>query len=213
MFRICQAKTYLVLLLLFFPSKALCQLDNEKSIDPVIKSFLMPGWGQRELGYKDRSKLYNYIEIGILVTMFSSSKFSNEIKRNYIAYASEHAGTIEDGKDHEFWVDIGNYPSINDYNAEHLRNRESKDLYPQNDMWNWNWDSSNNRKYFETKRIQSDKLKLFTSFTSGALFLNHFISSIDALYLKRLSNHKKLSVKPYIQNRDLTIGYKIELTL
>ena len=100
MFCIYQAKTFLVLLLLFFPSKALSQLDNEKSIDPIIKSFLMPGWGQRELGYKDRSKLYNYVEVGIIITMFSSLKFSNEMKRNYIAYASEHAGIIEDGKDH-----------------------------------------------------------------------------------------------------------------
>ena len=113
----------------------------------------------------------------------------------------------------EFWVDIGNYNSINDYNNEHLRNREFGDLYPQNNKWSWNWNSEKNRTYFESKRIQSDKLKLFSSFTLGALFVNHFVSSIDALYLKRLMSQKNLSIKPYIQNNDLIIGYTFEFAL
>ena len=213
MFCFNQTKSFIVIFLLFFSSKTLGQLDTEKSIDPVIKSFLVPGWGQRDLGFKNRSKIYNYIEVGILLSIFSSSKFSNEIKRNYITYATEHAGIIADDKDREFWVDIGNYNSINDYNNEHLRNREFGDLYPQSKKWSWNWDSEKNRTYFESNRIQADKLKLFSSFTLGALFVNHFISSIDALYLKRLLSQKKMSIKPYILNDDLIIGYVFEFAL
>ena len=208
-----QNKTFIVIFFLFFSGKLICQPVNEKAIDPIIKSFLVPGWGQRELGYKERSKMYNYIEIGILLSMFSSTKYSNEIKRNYIAYATEHAGVISDGKDREFWVDIGNYNTLNEYNSEHLRNRETGELYPQTIEWRWSWDNSENRKYFESKRIQSDKLKLFSTFTFGALFLNHFISSIDALYLKRLSASSNFTIKPYIGNNDMIIGYKVEFSL
>ena len=208
-----QNKTFIVIFFLFFSGKLICQPVNEKAIDPIIKSFLVPGWGQRELGYKKRSKMYNYIEIGILLSMFSSTKYSNEIKRNYIAYATEHAGVISDGKDREFWVDIGNYNTLNEYNSEHLRNRETGELYPQTIEWRWSWDNSENRKYFESKRIQSDKLKLFSTFTFGALFLNHFISSIDALYLKRLSVSSNFTIKPYIGNNDMIIGYKVEFSL
>ena len=213
MFCFNQTKSFIVIFLLFFSSKTFGQLDTEKSIDPVIKSFLVPGWGQSDLGFKNRSKIFNYIEVGILLSIFSTSKFSNEIKRNYIAYASEHAGIIANDKDREFWVDIGNYNSINDYNNEHLRNREFGDLYPQNNKWSWNWDSEKNRTYFESNRIQADKLKLFSSFTLGALFVNHFISSIDALYLKRLLSQKKMSIKPYILNNDLIVGYAFEFAL
>ena len=213
MFCFNQTKSFIVIFLLFFSSKTFSQLDTEKSIDPVIKSFLVPGWGQSDLGFKNRSKIYNYVEVGILISFFSSSKLSNEIKRNYITYASEHAGIIANDKDREFWVDIGNYNSINDYNNEHLRNREFGDLYPQSNKWSWNWDSEKNRTYFESNRIQADKLKLFSSFTLGALFVNHFISSIDALYLKRLLSQKKMSIKPYILNNDLIIGYAFELAL
>ena len=213
MFCFNQTKSFIVIFLLFFTSKAFGQLDTEKSIDPVIKSFLVPGWGQSDLGFKNRSKIYNYVEVGILISFFSSSKLSNEIKRNYITYASEHAGIIANDKDREFWVDIGNYNSINDYNNEHLRNREFGDLYPQNNKWSWNWDSEKNRTYFESNRIQADKLKLFSSFTLGALFVNHFISSIDALYLKRLLSQKNMSIKPYILNNDLIVGYAFEFAL
>ena len=208
-----QNKTFIVIFFLFFSGKLICQPVNEKALDPIIKSFLVPGWGQSDLGYKERSKIYNYIEIGILLSMFSSTKYSNEIKRNYIAYATEHAGVISDGKDREFWVDIGNYNTLNEYNSEHLRNRDTGELYPQTVEWRWSWDNSENRKYFESKRIQSDKLKLFSTFTFGALFLNHFISSIDALYLKRLSASSNFTIKPYIGNNDMIIGYKVEFSL
>jgi len=208
-----QVKTSTVVILFFFTELMLCQPVNKNSLDPVIKSFLVPGWGQNELGYKSRSKKYIYVEVGILLSLYTSSKYSNEIKRNYIAYAAKHAGIVTTGKDREYWVDIGNFNTLNDYNSEHLRNREVGELYPQTQKWNWNWDTSKNRKYFESRRIQSDKMKLFSTFTIGGLFLNHFVSSIDALYLKRLSTSKSFSIKPYIVNKDMLVGYKFELKL
>ena len=208
-----QVKTSTVVILFFFTELMICQPVNKNSLDPVIKSFLVPGWGQNELGYKSRSKKYIYVEVGILLSLYTSSKYSNEIKRNYIAYAAKHAGVVTNGKDREYWVDIGNFNTLNDYNSEHLRNREVGELYPQTQKWNWNWDTSKNRKYFESRRIQSDKMKLFSTFAIGGLFLNHFVSSIDALYLKRLSTSKSFSIKPYIVKKDMLVGYKFELKL
>ena len=208
-----QVKTSTVVILFFFTELMICQPVNKNSLDPVIKSFLVPGWGQNELGYKSRSKKYIYVEVGILLSLYTSSKYSNEIKRNYIAYAAKHAGIVTNGKDREYWVDIGNFNTLNDYNSEHLRNREVGELYPQTQKWNWNWDTSKNRKYFESRRIQSDKMKLFSTFAIGGLFLNHFVSSIDALYLKRLSTSKSFSIKPYIVKKDMLVGYKFELKL
>ena len=208
-----QVKTSTVVILFFFTELMICQPVNKNSFDPVIKSFLVPGWGQNELGYKSRSKKYIYVEVGILLSLYTSSKYSNEIKRNYIAYAAKHAGIVTNGKDREYWVDIGNFNTLNDYNSEHLRNREVGELYPQTQKWNWNWDTSKNRKYFESRRIQSDKMKLFSTFAIGGLFLNHFVSSIDALYLKRLSTSKSFSIKPYVVKKDILVGYKFELKL
>jgi hypothetical protein len=122
-----QNQIKLFFLFFFITSSTICQNINYKSIDPVFKSLILPGWGQYDLGYKERSRAYLYIETGILLSIFFSTKYSNEIKRNYIAFASDHAFVNSRDKDHEFWVDIGNYNSVIEYNDEHLRNREAKD--------------------------------------------------------------------------------------
>tara|TARA_Y100000748_G_scaffold276475_1_gene252879 strand:+ start:15269 stop:15910 length:642 start_codon:yes stop_codon:yes gene_type:complete len=204
-----QNKIKLFVLIFFINSFVLCQKIENKSIDPVFKSLLVPGWGQHDLGYKDRSKVYLYIETGILLSFFVSTKYSNEIKRNYIAFASDHALVDSKDKDHEFWVDIGNYNSVVEYNNEHLRNREANDLYPLNTNWYWRWDNMENRNSFESKRILSDKLKLVSTFAVGGLLINHIVSSIDALYLKRKSKKNGLSIVPYLQNDAMIIGYNI----
>ena len=183
------------------------QHDSDNEIDPVIKSAIIPGWGQKSLNYPRRARVYKYIESSILLTIIGTSTYSNILKKNYISFASSHARLSSSGKDHKYWVDIGNYDSINDYNNEHLRNRETNDLYPLNNKWSWDWDSDANRKAFEEKRITSDQMHLIATFGLGALVLNHAVSAIDALYLKRLSD--KMYVNAYQNTETGGVGYSI----
>ena len=191
----------------------IAQDESENKIDPVIKSVIIPGWGQKSLDYPYRAKIFNYLESGIILTIIGTSTYSNILKKNYISFASEHARLSSSGKDHKYWVDIGNYDSINDYNNEHLRNRDINDLYPVNNRWSWNWDSEANRKAFEDKRITSDQMQLFATFGFGALVLNHAISAIDVLYLKRLSVGKKMYINPYQNMYTGSVGYSIILNI
>ena len=179
----------------------------------MIKSILLPGWGQKALGRKKSARVYNYFESGLILTIVGSSTFSNITIKNYIAFASEHARLSSSGKDHKYWVDIGNYNSIDDYNNEHLRNREISDLYPYSNKWRWNWDSEANRKAFEDKRITSDQMQLIATFGFGALVLNHAISAIDVLYLKRLSVGKKMHINPYQNMHTGSVGYSIIINI
>ena len=188
------------------------QIQKDSKLDPVIKSLIIPGWGQKSLGKPKRARLFNYIESGILLTLITSSTFSNIEKKNYIAFASKHAAISSSGKDHKYWVDIGNYNSIENYNDEHLRNREMDDLYPDDKKWSWDWDLESNRTIFENKRIRADQLELFATFSIGALVLNHVVSSIDALYLKKVSTNKSLSIKPYRNQISGSVGYSFTLS-
>jgi hypothetical protein len=208
------SKTSKIVFILFIFSNVLLysQIRADQKLDPVFKSLIIPGWGQKTLGKPKRARFYNYIESGILLTLISSSTFSNIEKKNYKAFASRHAGISSSGKDHKYWVDIGNYNSINAYNDEHLRNREIDDLYSDDNKWSWGWDLELNRKIFENKRIRSDQLELFATFSVGALILNHLISSIDALYLKRISSNNSLSINPYKNLILGSIGYSLTLS-
>ena len=183
----------------------------KQELSPVLKSAILPGWGQKAMGFSKRARTFQYVETGLILTIAGTSTFSNIMKKNYIAFSSQHANISSGGKNHEYWVDIGNYDSIEDYNAEHLRNREMDALYPEDKKWSWEWDTSENRRSFEKKRIQSDQLKLTATFGMGALVLNHVISTIDALYLTRTKDKPTLSVQPF-QNQDVgSVGYALTI--
>ena len=202
-----------MILIILLICAGLCngQVKEERELDPVIKSILLPGWGQKALGRKKRARVYNYFESGLILTIVGSSTFSNITIKNYIAFASEHAAISSSEKNHKYWVDIGNYDSITDYNDEHLRNREMDDLYPDDKKWSWDWDTDANRKAFEKKRISSDQLKLAATFGIGALMVNHIVSAIDVLYLKRVIADGELSVKPYQDLEIGSLGYALTL--
>ena len=102
---------------------SICQDKNSNQLDPVIKSLIIPGWGQKSLSFSKRARYYNYVESGLILTILGTTTYSNILKKNYISFASNHAALSSSGKNHKYWVDIGNYDSINDYNNEHLRNR------------------------------------------------------------------------------------------
>jgi len=197
--------SFLILFFLFNFSQS--QEKSKKTLNPVIQSALIPGWGQKSLQYPDRSRLFTYVETGLLISILGSTTYANILKKNYIAFAVEHAAISSAGKNHKYWVDIGNFKTIEDYNDEHLRNREMDDIYDANLRWSWDWDEDSNRNAFEQKRILSDQMKQVATFGAGAIVLNHMVSAIDALYLMRIGSKKKLSVQPWVPSEMVGVGY------
>ena len=195
--------------LILFSGFSLGQEKPKKNLNPVLQSALLPGWGQKSLNYSDRSRVFTYVESGLVLSIFGSTTYANILKKNYIAYAVAHAAVSSSGKSHEYWVDIGNFSTIEDYNDEHLRNREMDDIYEVSPQWGWVWDSDSHRDFFEQKRILSDQMKQVASFGVGAMILNHMVSAIDALYLKRIGREKALSVLPWVPEESLGFGYTL----
>ncbi len=195
--------------LILFSGFSLGQEKPKKNLNPVLQSALLPGWGQKSLNYSDRSRVFTYVESGLVLSIIGSTTYANILKKNYIAYAVAHAAVSSSGKSHEYWVDIGNFATIEDYNDEHLRNREMDDIYEVSPQWGWVWDTDSHRDFFEQKRILSDQMKQVASFGVGAMILNHMVSAIDALYLKRIGREKALSVLPWVPEESLGFGYTL----
>lgn len=167
-------------------------------LSPVVKSFLIPGWGEKALGNPARSKGFFLSEAALWLSTAGTFTAAEAEERKYIAFAADHAGVDISGKAHDFWVDIGNYEDRDAYNAEHLRFRENDALYSLDKEWNWSWDDSENRKKFEGMRIRGDRLSKATSFLLGGIVLNHIISAIDAAYLQNLQHGAKVSISPKV---------------
>ena len=158
-----------------------------RTIHPLVKSALIPGWGESSLSKPSQAQFFNLLELTLWSTCFGFYKFSNHKKLQYQSYAAKYAGINGKNKSHKYWVDIGNYLNLESHNAEHLRWRQIDDLYDFD--YDWNWESQKHMKKFEEMRIRSDKLEKYGEYTIGIITLNHIISSINSLYLSRLNNN------------------------
>jgi len=209
-------KTWKIILLIAITVNiGLSQIDKKEKpiLSPIVKSLIVPGWGQYDLDNRTRGNIFISTEIiGLALSTFCMVQ-SNSAEDTYLALAAEHAGVTTDGKDYQYWVDIGNYNSIDDYNDEHLRWREFDNIYQLNDKWNWKWDADKNRDKFEDHRIKSDKYTLATKFIIGGIVLNHIISAIDALYLQNVSLNEKVTVQAYLDPHMQSVQYSFSFSL
>jgi len=172
--------------------------QDQKGLDPVVKSFLIPGWGEYAMDRPERGRSFIVAETALWTSFFGAWIVSDSYSRKFQAFAADHAGVETSGKDRQFWVDIGNYVSMEAHNEEHLRFREYDALYPENDDWEWTWSSDSKRKQYRDYRVASDTWKLGAKFVAGGIVINHIVSAIDALYLKRISVIEEVSVQPAI---------------
>jgi hypothetical protein len=84
--------------LILFSGFSLGQEKPKKNLNPVLQSALLPGWGQKSLNYSDRSRVFTYVESGLVLSIIGSTTYANILKKNYIAYAVAHAAVSSSGK-------------------------------------------------------------------------------------------------------------------
>ena len=169
-------------------------------LNPVLKSSLIPGWGQAVLENNKRARLFSSIELSLWTACLATFTASYHQMLQYQSFAVEHAGVDADNKDHKYWVDIGNYIDLNQHNSEHLRWRYLDEIYDESDRWLW--DNKNNMKNFESMRIRSDMLAKTGEYVIGAIIMNHLLSAIDTLYLLRLKKENDVAIIPIIRESD-----------
>lgn len=146
-----------------------------------LQSLLLPGWGQHYAGSKTMMRVFVTSEVLLWGGFIGFTKWSDLLEDDYRTFASTHAQVDVAGKASQFFVDIGNFISLEEFNQAQLRDRDVSDLYPTDsgDFF-WQWDSDANRRDFEDMRIRSDKAANNAEFMVAAIFVNHFISAIHA---------------------------------
>ncbi|MFH1214263.1 MAG: hypothetical protein V1681_09240 [Candidatus Neomarinimicrobiota bacterium] len=151
----------------------------------LMKSAVVPGWGERSLNYVRRSYGFNAAEIALWVTYWAFEWYGQSVAANMKAYAVTHAGIDPAGKDVYYFTDIGNYANIYEYNEQKLRNRSVNLLYPLTGQYYWAWDSEASRKSFDKIRIKSATALQYATFAVGGLVANRIVSMLDIIILTR----------------------------
>ena len=178
-------------------------------IHPSLQSVFIPGWGQTTLKNKKHANTFISIEFALWTAYLGSYTFSKHQKNQYQSFAANHASVNPKNKNHNYWVDIGNYIDIDHHNEEHLRWRNFDQLYAEEDSWYW--DSNHNMEKFENMRINSDLMKKNCKYILGAIPLNHIISAIDSLYLLRSLEGNKITFSPFFGKQQTGLRLLIEL--
>jgi len=149
----------------------------------LFLSILIPGLGEYSAGHKTRAKAFFITEVLLWSTYAGFKTYENWIEDEYRVFATTHARVDVAGKSHKYFVNIGNYDNIYDYNATKLNYRQLEDVYPDDHAWDW--DSDANRHDFKMMRIRSDNANYRALFTLGTILVNHIVSAIDAVWVSR----------------------------
>jgi len=151
----------------------------------LLKSIVLPGWGEHSLGHKTRGYLFNGTELGIWVSWAAFQLQGAALYNDMQAYAAEHAGVDISGKDEVYFTDIGNYNTIYEYNDQKLRYRQSMAVYPTTEDYVWAWDTENSREEFDDIRIRQARVLRNAGFALTGLVINRLVSIFDVMLLTR----------------------------
>lgn len=154
-----------------------------------LRSLILPGAGEHYLGHHTLAKSFFFTEISLWVGLVSFRTYGKWLRDDAIAFAATHSGATTDGKPSQFFVDIGNYINVDEYNDAKERMRQFDKVYTdESDLWAW--DADINRHDFEQMRIASDRAYNRSVFVLGGIFANHIISAFDAVWRTRSYNRK-----------------------
>lgn len=152
----------------------------------VLYSLLLPGLGEVYAGRQDRM-IYPLISEAVLwLGVAGFNAYGNSIQHDARLFAQVHAGVNQAGKNDQFFVDIGNYTDIYQYNDYKLVDRNLPALYDVNNpSFYWKWDSDADRILFKDRRIKSDQMFNAVSFFIAGLVANRIWSAVEsALFIR-----------------------------
>jgi hypothetical protein len=155
-----------------------------------IKNIIVPGWGFEN---KQQSKKYFFREVVIWGTIFSAKNSSDMLQGYYSSYGIDYANADIANNDLEYSMNVGNYNSMSLYNEAMLRKRQGDDVYPENEGYDWNWNSNDHRLKYRKIFEASSNLGKVADFAVAGLIINRMIAGISYLYYHRTGSESKIS--------------------
>jgi hypothetical protein len=154
----------------------------------VMYSLLVPGMGELYADGFDQGKYSLISEAALWVTYIGFQQYGAWLRDDARSFAVSRAGAQVNGKDAQYYVDLGNFIDTYEHNEKKLRDRELDKVYDINSDLFWKWDSDVSRQQYRQLRISSDKVFNNGKFVIGTILLNHIISAVNAARLVRMYN-------------------------
>ncbi|NLP11892.1 hypothetical protein GX408_15940 [bacterium] len=164
-------------------------------------SLLVPGLGEYYAGRTRRAQLFFGAEIALWLSYAGFKTYETWRIEDYRGYAAEYAGVNLEGKNNTYFIDIGNYNHIDEYNQAKLRQRYLDAYYRDVAGYYWSWPDEAHRMKYKNLRLSAEKAGQHALFAIGAVVANHLFSAIDAVW----------SVHQYNKNHRSGVGFHFNL--
>ena len=170
-----------------------------------LKSLVLPGWGQRELGQEGLANAYLAAEAASVAAAATLGWRANALFETSRAWAYQHAGA-EPSWGSEYWRQMEVYYDYEEY-LEDLW-RRARRLYPDDpeaqERWvsehalegRWAWDSESSFKYYQDVRAEASFVKRLGFVFLGGVVANHLISAAEAFFSARSGVSVSVSPTP-----------------
>ncbi|MBV6479253.1 MAG: hypothetical protein HGGPFJEG_02024 [Ignavibacteria bacterium] len=168
------------------------QASDKSPALALLYSIILPGAGHFYLNRMDVGKYFLGADALSWLGLISLNVYGDDIRDDSRTYSVEHAGvTDKDGKDDDFYTNIGSFSNVYQYNNDKLLRGEYHLLYDVNKYY-WNWDNTNNQNIYEQQRKSSERVYNSRIIFGSLLIANRVVSGISA-YLIASSKDKKSS--------------------
>jgi hypothetical protein len=161
----------------------------------VLRSIVLPGWGQMHAGHSTRGMVFMGLEAGIWTGVgvsYLQAVFSRDDFRNL---AMEEAGIDVSSVNREFQDDVGDFSSSSEYN-DYIRSlaryyypddpdaqREYFDNNARFGADGWSWSGSGARESYSDALQESREWFRRTTYVAAFALVNRVVSAIDASLL------------------------------
>ncbi len=146
----------------------------------AVYSLVIPGMGELYAGDFSSGKYFLMSEGLLWITYAAFEIYGNSVRDDARLYAVSHAGVSPAGKNDQFFVDVGNFLSVAEYNDKKLRDRTPSLVYDPASGYGWQWASNAERLTFRDLRVHSENMFNNKKFVAAGILINHVASAINA---------------------------------
>ena len=178
--------------------------DKKNAGLAIIYSLLLPGMGELYAGSYSSGKYFTIAEGALWATYIGFNAYGNWQRDNYKSFAASNASVNNNGKNSDYYANIGLYLSINEYNDTQAFDRNFTAMYnPQQYYWNW---TNQDRKRYRSMWLSSENAFNNLRFVVGAMILNRIMSAINAVRLVSKYNKSVDDSASKGMNWNLSVG-------